>query len=309
MGTGRRHARVRDCFQQSKMRKHLLRPCLLKRCIMKNAVYLSALRKDLKKDFKNLNIDTKDVDCIIMEVLNCDFSFLLKDQLLTTEEIKHIMEAVKLRKEGKPVTKIFNKAYFYGYQFYIDENVLSPRSETEILVDKALEVLKSMPNAKVLDLCTGSGCIACAIKKECLKREVNATITAVDISKTALEVAKRNAKTLNLDIKFLESDVFKNVNEKFDVIISNPPYIEEDTWRTLSDEVRVYDPKLALVGGADGLDFYREIKRNMDKLNKNGVLLLEIGFNQAEKIKDIFSDYCVKIIKDYSNNDRVVIIN
>lgn len=268
----------------------------------KVALYLSDYRKELKRDFKNLNIDTRDVDCIMMEVLNCDFSFLLKNELLTTEEIKRIMEAVKMRKEGKPVTKIFHKAYFYGLEFYVDENVLSPRQETELLVDTALEFLKGR-HAKVLDLCTGSGCIACAIKKE-----TNVDITAIDISDKALEVARKNAKNLGLKIEFKKSDMFKNLTQKFDLIVSNPPYIETEVCKTLDKEVKEFDPIIALDGGVDGLDFYRTIKDNMDYLNPNGQLILEIGYNQGKSVCKIFEGYKTKIIKDYSNNDRIVVI-
>lgn len=287
------------------MRMHLIRPAVypLKRLIMKPVIYLSQLRKDLKKEFKNLNIDTKDVDCIIMEALNCNFSLLLKDSLLTTEEIKRIMEAVKMRKEGKPVTKIFHKAYFYGLEFYVDENVLSPRPETEILVLEALKYLNENKNTKVLDLCTGSGAIACAIKKN-----KDVSVCATDISEKALNVAEKNAKNLGLKIRFLKSDMFNNINGKFDLILSNPPYIETSLCDTLDKEVKDYDPLLALDGGADGLDFYREIEANMSHLNDDGKLIVEIGYNQAKSVCEIFKNYKTKIIKDYGNKDRIIVV-
>lgn len=269
---------------------------------MKVAVYLSNLRRDLKNDFKSLNIATNDVDCIIMEILNCSFTDLIKDRLLTTEETGQIMQAIKVRKSGKPVTKIFNKAYFYGLELYVDENVLSARQETELVVDKAIEFLKNRP-AKVLDLCTGSGAIACAIKKM-----TNADVTATDISEKALEIAKRNAKSLGLDIEFKQSDMFKNITQKFDLIVSNPPYIETETCKTLDKEVKNYDPMLALDGGADGLDFYRTIKNNMKYLKDDGQLILEIGYNQGQSVCQIFKGYKTEIIKDYNNKDRIVVV-
>lgn len=270
---------------------------------MKYAVYLSNLRKDLKKSFAEKNIDVNDVDCILMEVLNISFSDLRKDRLLATSEVNTIMKCVEERKQGKPVTKIFHKAYFYGYEFYVDENVLSPRCETELLVDTALEFLIDKPNAKVLDLCTGSGAIACAIYK---KSKVS--IVATDISEQAIEIAKRNAKNLECEIDFVKSDMFKNVSGQFDLILSNPPYIESDTCLNLDREVKDYDPILALDGGEDGLNFYRIIKDNMKYLKTGGKLVMEIGFNQGEAIKKIFKDYNTKVIKDYSNNDRIVVV-
>ncbi len=277
-------------------------PSLIKGESMKVAVYLSNLRRDLKKDFKSLNIDEKDVDCIIMETLNCSYTDLIKDRLLTTEETNRIMKAVRERKDGKPVTKIFNKAYFYGLEFYVDENVLSPRQETELLVDKAIEFLKTRP-AKVLDLCTGSGAIACAIKKV-----TNADVTATDISDKALKIAQKNATRLGLDIEFKQSDMFKNLTQKFDLIVSNPPYIETDVCKTLDREVKDHDPMLALDGGADGLDFYRIIRNNMEYLKNDGQLILEIGYNQGPSVCEIFKDYKTETIKDYNNNDRIVVV-
>lgn len=278
---------------------------------MKYAVYLLNLRKDLIKSFTEKNIDINDVDCILMEVLNISFSDLRKDRLLTTSEVNSIMKCVEKRMQGKPVTKIFHKAYFYGYEFYVDENVLSPRSETEILVEHVLNFIDTLhieKSLRILDLCTGSGAIACAIKKECEKKLRQIDMVATDISENALKVARQNAKVLNCNVNFIKSDMFNNIDGKFDVIISNPPYIESKLCQSLDREVKNYDPILALDGGEDGLDFYRIIQNNLDKLNEKGVLFLEIGYNQATAIEEIFKDYNIKIIKDYLGHDRVVIV-
>lgn len=184
----------------------------------------------------------------------------------------------------------------------MDENVLSPRQETELLVDNAIEFLKTR-QAKVLDLCTGSGAIACAIKKN-----TNADVTATDISDKALEIAQKNAKNLGLDIEFKKSDMFKDITQKFDLIVSNPPYIETDVCKTLDNEVKNFDPMIALDGGVNGLDFYRIIKDNMDFLNPQGQMILEIGYNQGQSVHELFKEYDTKILKDYSNNDRIVVI-
>lgn len=270
---------------------------------MNTTVYLADLKKDLRAMFNNLNIDVGDVDCIIMEALNLEYTDLYKDRVLSAEDVERVMQCVEERKQGKPVTKIFHKVYFYGLEFYVDENVLSPRQETELLVDYAIAFLKTHEHAKVLDLCTGSGAIACAMKKN-----TNAYVVATDISDSALNVARQNAKQLGLEIEFKHSDMFKNLAGEFDLIVSNPPYIETDVCKTLASEVRDYDPMIALDGGADGLVFYKEIRKNMRYIKDGGQLVLEIGYNQGKAVRDIFKGYKVRIIKDYSNNDRIVIV-
>lgn len=173
-------------------------------------------------------------------------------------------------------------------------------------------------NIKILDLCTGSGAIAISIAK-LTSNNVGVyaygdpQITATDISEKALKIAKTNAKNNNVQnkIKFIKSDMFENINGKFDVIISNPPYIETNTIKTLSKEVQ-NEPKLALDGGQDGLDFYRIIAKNAHKyLNKNGIIMLEIGYNQRKTVTKIFEDTKkyknIEYKKDYSNNDRMII--
>ena len=274
---------------------------------MKEVVYLSRLRRDLKRSFAQTNIDVNDVDCILMEVLNLDFTQLAKDRLISCEEERQIMSCVKERKQGKPVTKIFNKAYFYGYQFFVDNNVLSPRSETELLVDYALQFVRQHPQARVIDLCTGSGAIACAICKKSADFG-DLQLFASDISPKALAVAKQNAKNLDCDITFVQSDMFDNLQGNFDLVVSNPPYIETATIQSLDKEVKDYDPTIALDGGVDGLDFYRKIKNNLNRLNFGGMCIMEIGYNQGESVKQIFKEYSPQIVKDYCNNDRILIV-
>lgn len=271
---------------------------------LKGSMKLSVFRNQCKQEFEKLNIDKFDVDCIFAEVLNMKTTELHVDIELTYEQIKLINSAVVRRKSGEPVTKIFNKAYFFGQEFYVDNNVLSPRPETEILVEYAIDWLKSsQSNCTVLDLCTGSGAIACSIAKLS-----NVEVYASDISSKALDIAKRNARNLGCDIKFVLSDMFTNISGQFDMIISNPPYIETEVCKTLDVEVKEHDPMLALDGGEDGLDYYRIIASNMHYLKKGGILLMEIGYNQAESIKTIFNNYHVTIVKDYGNNDRIAIV-
>lgn len=264
---------------------------------------LSEIRRISKLKLKDNSIEELDADFIIAQILGESITTLFQDREIDEGIVKQINDCINKRLKHIPVEKIFNKAYFYGMEFYVDNNVLTPRSETELLVEVALKYINNKKNVKILDLCTGSGAIACAVKKNS-----NAEVDAVDISSKALEVAKKNAKNLNLDINFIKSDMFTIVKEKYDLIISNPPYIETEVCKTLESEVKDNDPIISLDGGEDGLCFYREIARNMIYLNSNGVLLLEIGYNQAESVRDIFKNYNVEIIKDYNNLDRVVVI-
>ena len=176
-----------------------------------------------------------------------------------------------------------------------------PRPESEELVEHALKDINE--NSEVLDLCTGSGAIAIAVKKL-----TNAKVTAVDISDKAIELAKSNARKNNAEIEFVLSDMFDGIGErKFDVIISNPPYIRSDDIQTLDKEVKSFEPILALDGGNDGLDYYRKIFQNASKYLKNcGVLYLECGINQAQEIADIFNGYETEIIKDINGIDRII---
>ena len=204
---------------------------------------------------------------------------------------------------------ITGKAYFYGHEFKVNGNVLVPRPDTEILVEEVLKILTG--NERVLDMCTGSGCIliACDLgedKKYHFKEGVGS-----DISEKALEIARENAVSLGAEnLEFVSGDLFENVKGTFDIIVSNPPYIARGDIMELEPEVRDFDPLNALDGGEDGLVFYRRIAEAApDYLKKDGTILFEIGYNQAKEVEEIlreqgFSD--INIIKDYGGNDRVV---
>ncbi len=211
-------------------------------------------------------------------------------------------EIIELYTKGKPLNKIFSYEYFYGEKFIINENVLAPRQDTELVVEKALEIIR--PKARVLDMCTGSGCIGLSIAKHC---EVDLILS--DISERALAVAKQNADRLGVRAEFVISDCFDNIQGAFDCIVSNPPYIRSSVIDTLETGVKEYDPIIALDGGADGLDFYRTIRDNFERfLKPKGCLILEIGFDQAEDIGKMFSDFKVKVFNDYGGNPRVAVI-
>lgn len=221
--------------------------------------------------------------------------------------------------QGKPLQYIINKQEFMGITFYVDENVLIPQPDTEILVEQAIKLIEKNTPVKILDLCTGSGAIAVSIAKY-IKNDYM-QIVASDISKKALAVAQKNAIQNEVEnkIKFVESDMFSNLeNSSFDIIISNPPYIKTKVIQTLSKEVK-NEPKIALDGGMDGLDFYRIILQQAQKyLKPNGYVLFEIGYDQGEEILNLWNNLAEKEkcklqlltknpIKDFSENDRVMI--
>lgn len=208
------------------------------------------------------------------------------------------------RSKGVPVQYLLGTQSFYGYDFFVNENVLIPRADTEVLVNEALKLAGE--NAKVLDLCTGSGCIAVSVKLE----RSDITVSASDISKDALKIARLNADYNNADITFYESDLFGSINEKYDVIISNPPYIETEEIEKLESNVKDFEPRTALDGGITGLDFYERIFSEAgDYLSEHGVVAVEIGYNQAAAVSDIagkngFEN--IRVVKDLSGLDRVV---
>ena len=192
--------------------------------------------------------------------------------------------------------------------FYVDENVLIPQPDTETLVLQAIKRIKQYENnnIKVLDLCTGSGAIAISLAKEFENKNVQ--VYASDISDKALEVAKKNSKKNDVHINFINSNMFENIDEKFDIIVSNPPYIETETIKKLSKDVQ-QEPHIALDGGFDGLEFYKIIASEYEKyLNDNGTLLLEIGYNQKQSVTELFINRNVECIKDLAQNDRVIIV-
>lgn len=228
------------------------------------------------------------------------------DIVLSVVDAEEIEEAVQKRINHIPVQHIIGETEFMGLTFKVNENVLVPRFDTEILVD---EVVKYVGDEylKVLDMCTGSGCIAITISDMC----DNATVVASDISKDAIEVAKENNQINCTDVTFIESDLFENVEGIFDVIVSNPPYIKTEEIENLQEEVKLHDPRLALDGGESGLDFYRRIiKDSKDYLKTNGMIFFEIGFDQAEEVSNILEEngyHDIVVKKDLSGLDRVVV--
>ena len=246
---------------------------------------------------------------LLKHLLNVQDSYILininEDLKLETE--KKFKEGIELLKIGTPFQYITNKQEFMGLEFYVDSNVLIPQPDTEILVEEVINSTKE--NVKVLDLCTGSGAIGVSIAKNI--KDVQVTMS--DISDKALEIAKKNAQSNEVtdNCDFVLSDMFENIQEKFDVIVSNPPYIKTQVIKTLDKEVQ-NEPHLALDGGQDGLYFYKIIAENAHKyLNKGGILALEIGYDQKNEVIKLLEKegkyidiYCKK---DLAGNDRIIV--
>ena len=223
------------------------------------------------------------------------------------EQWEYFVNIEKLTK-GVPLQHKTHTQEFMKMDFYVDENVLIPRPDTEILVEEVIQIARTMDKPRILDLCTGSGAIAISIAKYV----PNAVVYAVDISEKALEVAVENSRRLKANVKFIKSNLFKDLKEmKFDIIVSNPPYIKKDDIQFLSDEVQK-EPEIALDGGYDGLDFYRKISRQaIEYLKFGSYLCFEIGFDQKIDVIDIIEKeghytgtYCKK---DLYGNDRIIV--
>lgn len=273
--------------------------------------YIEAFDKYVKLlEEKNFKDAKSDILLLIYEIFDFDFSKWMMykyDEIKDISKLDTLNEYVKKRLGHMPIQYILNKAYFCGLPLYVNENVLIPRFDTEVLVEEVLKVSKKDKSKRILDICTGSGAIAIALKKLGGFERVD----ALDISDKALEVARRNANELDLDINFLKSDMFSSLTceNKYDIIVSNPPYIQSDVVDTLESEVKDFEPRLALDGDADGMKFYKIIAKNYEKyLADNGVLALEIGYDEADDISALFEGKNVVIKKDLANLDRVAII-
>lgn len=223
---------------------------------------------------------------------------------------ERLEEGLILLDKGLPPQYIVGNVNFYGNNINVDKRVLIPRFETELLVEKTINYIKNkydnLQNLNILDIGTGSGCISITLKKE-----LNCNVTGVDISSDALEVARYNILENKTDINLYQSDIFSNIKDKFDIIISNPPYISYK--EEIMDIVSSNEPSIALYADNDGLYFYEEIlKQARTYLNKNFIICFEIGYKQGEQIKSLAHKYLsnieISIEKDYSNKDRFIFI-
>lgn len=307
---------------------------------------LQELIQNSKHELDSLNIEEADIKLKILieyvfKISKEKLILKYKDEI-NNKKVEEFRNLLKKLENGIPIQYIINNQEFMGLNFYVDEDVLIPQPDTEVLVEEVIKYCNELRNnepedketnkdykeniekepiinkedkninkktIKILDLCTGSGIIGISIYKYL----ENVEIYASDISQKALNIAEKNTNLNNAKINFINSDMFENIHIKdFDIIVSNPPYIESKVIKRLSKEVQ-NEPKLALDGGEDGLKFYRSILENAkDYLRKNGAIFLEIGYDQKEKIEEILKSYKIyketKCIKDFGGNNRVIII-
>ena len=307
---------------------------------------LQELIQNSKHELDSLNVEDADIKLKILieyvfKISKEKLILKYKDEI-NNKKVEEFRNLLKKLENGIPIQYIINNQEFMGLNFYVDEDVLIPQPDTEILVEEVIKYCNELRNnesedketnkdykeniekepiinkedkninkktIKILDLCTGSGIIGISIYKYL----ENVEIYASDISQKALNIAEKNTNLNNAKINFINSDMFENIHIKdFDIIVSNPPYIESKVIESLSKEVQ-NEPKLALDGGEDGLKFYRCILENAkDYLRKNGAIFLEIGYDQKEKIEEILKSYKIyketKCIKDFGGNNRVIII-
>ena len=230
-------------------------------------------------------------------------------EILNSEQLEKFKSLIERRKKGEPIAYLINKKEFWKDEFFVNKDVLIPRPDSELIIEQVLKIYSKDVQLQVLDIGTGSGCILLSI----LKERSNFYGTGIDISKKSINVSKFNAKQLNLTnrVKFFHSSVDNFNNGKYDIIVSNPPYIEQLSLKYLEKDVVNFEPKLALSGGFDGFSKIRKVINKASILiKKNGKFILEIGFNQKNKVIKILKEegfYVNKAIKDYGNNDRCII--
>ena len=230
-------------------------------------------------------------------------------EILSLEQLVKFKSLIERRKKGEPIAYLINKKEFWKDEFFVNKDVLIPRPDSELIIEQVLKIYSKDVQLQVLDIGTGSGCILLSI----LKERSNFYGTGIDISKKSINISKFNAKQLNLTnrVKFFHSSVDNFNNGKYDIIVSNPPYIKQLSLKYLEKDVVNFEPKLALSGGFDGFSKIRKvINKTGILIKKNGKFILEIGFNQKNKVIKILKEegfYVNKAIKDYGNNDRCII--
>ena len=230
-------------------------------------------------------------------------------EVLNSEQLGKFKNLIERRKKGEPIAYLINKKEFWKDEFFVNKDVLIPRPDSELIIEQVLKIYSKDDQLQILDIGTGSGCILLSI----LKERSNFYGTGIDISKKSINVSKFNAKQLNLTnrVKFFHSSVDNFNNGKYDIVVSNPPYIEQLSLKYLEKDVVNFEPKLALSGGFDGFSKIRKvINKTSNLIKKNGKFILEIGFNQKNKVIKILKEegfYVNKAIKDYGNNDRCII--
>ena len=270
-----------------------------------NDLIKNSLNKLKQKNIYNPELDLR---ILLKHSSKKNNEIILSNFKLEDINIVKFKSLLQKRINRQPIAKIINNKSFWKNDFYVNNFVLDPRPETELIIEEALSIYKNKDlKLKILDIGTGSGCIAISLAKEFK----NAFITAIDISKEALEVAEKNLKihncSNNIQLKMVD---FKNINTKFDLIVSNPPYLTNNQFHNADPEVKNFEPKLALIGGDDGLKFYREYSNNLQNLmHKYSNFICEIGINQREDCEEIFKNsglYINKIVKDLQGIERIL---
>ena len=270
-------------------------------------VAIAAFKKVYELIFAEQGIDESDAEWLVSVKTGVPRSELASsDKMLVPSEVRALDVLAGERMGGRPLWYVLGSANFYGYEIKVDPRVLIPRPETEMLAEFAVKAAED--GGSVLDLCTGSGCIAVAVAKETQKLGKNVSVFASDISADALAVAKENAEANGAAVTFVESDLLSGIKGKFDVIVSNPPYVKRGDLCTLQKEVKDHEPLSALDGGEDGLDFYRRIaKEAPKKLKKGGMLLLECGMGQAQEIVKLLQKFeYAMIMRDLEGVERYI---
>lgn len=266
-------------------------------------------RKLIENEIEDANLIARVLLQFVLQVQRKEMFFINEQEIEIEKQLQYEQSIEKIV-QGIPMQYITNYQEFMKLPFYVNENVLIPRPDTEILVEDVLEIVKKEKKQRILDLCTGSGCIGISLAFYL----ENVQVSISDISKNALEIAEKNIKENNVEekIKIIQSNLFENIEEKFDIIVSNPPYIETKKVQTLSKQVQK-EPKLALDGGEDGLNFYKKIiEHSPNYLKKDGYLCLEIGYNQKEAVEQLLKENRnfkqIHVKQDLAGNNRVVTV-
>jgi release factor glutamine methyltransferase len=270
------------------------------------------LNKAIKTLKKNKTPNPQlDSEILLSNLIKRDKKYIILNPkgILSPEQSEKFKNLIERRKKGEPVAYLINKKEFWKDEFFVDKDVLIPRPDTELIIEQVLKIYSKNSQLQVLDIGTGSGCILLSV----LKERINFYGTGIDISKKSINVSKLNAKQLNLTnrVKFFHSSVDNFKLGKYDLVVSNPPYIKLINLKYLEKDVVNFEPKLALSGGFDGFSEIRKvISKTKTLIKKNGKFILEIGFNQKNKVRKILKDegfYVNKAIKDYGNNDRCIV--
>jgi release factor glutamine methyltransferase len=261
-----------------------------------------------KLDIKNPILDS---EILLSKAINKDRKHIILNsyEIINKKNLDNFNDLIERRKKGEPIAYITNNKDFWNSSFYVDRNVLVPRPDTELIIDQVLRIFPKNKQLQLLDIGVGSGCILLSL----LKERPNFYGTGIDISKKSINISKYNAKILQLAnrVKFFNSDVDNFKIGKYDIIVSNPPYIKLLNLKYLERDIINFEPRLALSGGLDGFSKIRKvISKATDLIKKNGKLILEIGFSQRNKVKEILKEngfYTNKVLKDYGKTDRCIV--